>query len=198
MKYIIYSIVVGKLRYVGSTSNYRQRISLHVHSAKYLQTKLYKAMRDNPYEFQILKEIECESRVEARKLEEQFRIVFDAELNIIKAFVECSHGCSQPSKCGKCVKSTGRCKEHNCLIDQCAKLPCARTASSVCGHIVNGELQYKRRSSCRICSPALCLYCLKKYSHNSIHRHEKNCRKKMGYPANIRHEELVALCAPTA
>ena len=102
MKYIFYSIKSidnDEIVYVGSTVNYKKRMSRHKSDYKSENSKnygkpLYIYIRDNGgfnnYEFEIIDEVECECKKDALMIENKYIEQYKPKCNIVKpgAFLE--------------------------------------------------------------------------------------------------------------
>jgi hypothetical protein len=87
-KSVIYKIVTGTDIYIGSTVNFRNRKYLHK-SCIYIENKksntnLYKTIRKNDYQWQMLpiKEYPCESKLQLILEEQRCAVEYQATLNM--------------------------------------------------------------------------------------------------------------------
>ena len=95
MKYIIYKIQIKDFIYIGSTQNFTIRKAAHKRSCIYeSQTNhnclVYRTIRDNGgwdcCTMVPIKEIEVETKTQARIAEEAVRIEYNAQMNMIRAY----------------------------------------------------------------------------------------------------------------
>lgn len=91
MKYIIYKIQIKDYIYIGSTQNFTIRKSRHKQTCNAGKDMLvYNTIRDNGgwdcCTMVPVKEIEVESKIQARILEEELRIEYDAQMNTNRAY----------------------------------------------------------------------------------------------------------------
>ena len=89
MEAVIYSITTKDGLYIGSTMDYNTRCRKHKESLKSGKLfLLYENIRKNngQYKIEIILNLACEDKIELRKIEEEHRILCDANLNEIAAF----------------------------------------------------------------------------------------------------------------
>ena len=89
MEAVIYSITTNDGLYIGSTNNFKNRCYCHKSKVKCGESRLlYDNIRDNngQYKIEIILELVCEDKTELRKIEEEYRILFGANLNNSKCF----------------------------------------------------------------------------------------------------------------
>jgi len=92
MKYIIYKIQIKDYIYIGSTQNFTIRKAQHkskcINGNEFL---VYKTIRENGgwdcCTMVPVKEIEVESKIQARIAEEEVRIEYNAQMNSIRAYI---------------------------------------------------------------------------------------------------------------
>jgi len=89
MECVIYNIITKDGLYIGSTNNFKRRCWEHNSRAKGNESQpVYKNIRKNngQYKIEIILELVCEDKTELRKIEEEYRILFGANLNNSKCF----------------------------------------------------------------------------------------------------------------
>ena len=95
MKYIIYKIQINDYIYIGSTQNFTVRKNKHKKICNNEKEQrhnclVYKTIRDNGgwdcCTMVPVKEIEVESKTQARILEEEMRLEYNAQMNMIRAY----------------------------------------------------------------------------------------------------------------
>lgn len=89
MKYIMYRISAGDYTYIGSTKDFKQRKNAHKYACETKQLKVYQMIRqaggwDN-CEMVPIEEFECETTLESRIREEQWRREYNANMNSVRA-----------------------------------------------------------------------------------------------------------------
>jgi len=90
MKGVIYQIKTADGLYVGSTFDFKTRCKKHKSDLKIKpDTSLYKNIISNNgiYKIEIYCNVNCSDRRQLNFFEEQYRIILDANLNMVKAFV---------------------------------------------------------------------------------------------------------------
>jgi hypothetical protein len=93
MSGVIYKIVTGNEVYVGSTTDYKQRIRRHRYnllnkSSSCYELKLYKAIRanDGEWEISIYEDNLSMTKDELHIREEEVRLLLGATLNVVRAY----------------------------------------------------------------------------------------------------------------
>jgi hypothetical protein len=91
MEYIIYKIVINDNVYIGSTKNFNLRKSQHkLATMKKVDKKLYNMINENGGWVNVncvpIEKMICNDVMEARIREEHFRQLYNANLNLIKAY----------------------------------------------------------------------------------------------------------------
>lgn len=95
MKYTFYKICCLDTNivdtYVGSTKNFRLRKCQHKQNSKKHHFKVYQFIRENGgwdnFNMMPIKEVECETKLQAIIIEEEIRCELKANLNSIKAYI---------------------------------------------------------------------------------------------------------------
>jgi hypothetical protein len=96
MKYIIYKIQIKDYIYIGSTQNFTVRKNKHKKNCNNEKEQrhnclVYKTIRDNGgwdcCTMVPVKEIEVESKTQARILEEEMRLEYNAQMNTRRAYI---------------------------------------------------------------------------------------------------------------
>lgn len=95
MKYIIYKIQIKDYIYIGSTQNFTMRKAAHKNGCNNINRKngnlfVYRTIRENGgwdcCTMIPVKEIEVETKTQARILEEEVRVEYNAQMNMIRAY----------------------------------------------------------------------------------------------------------------
>ncbi len=89
MKYIMYRISVGDYTYIGSTKDFKQRVSVHKYDSNKKDLKVYQMIREaggfEKCEIVPIEEFECETTLEAHIREEHWRREYNANMNTRRA-----------------------------------------------------------------------------------------------------------------
>lgn len=83
--YIVYSIIIGVIEYIGSTSDFGSRISTHIKNGRSLSSRLYNDMR-NSTDNKIFRILEiCQS--ESEMVEKEVEIIRNKRKEIINTHI---------------------------------------------------------------------------------------------------------------
>lgn len=95
MKFIIYKIQINDYIYIGSTQNFTIRKAAHKKDCNNITRKngnllVYRTIRDNGgwdcCTMVPIKEVDVETKTQARILEEEVRVEYNAQMNMIRAY----------------------------------------------------------------------------------------------------------------